>query len=160
MWGGQCPIIVRNSHTLLDQPQVYQTTSCIDAVFRMLQPQVLGQDIARRTSRFFVGHCPPHIYPHVYLTSCTWLFLPGLPPRFCILQAIKSWRQEWPGNEANRYPFHVWERWEWGNDPWDRGWADTPVHGMCTLVEMLWLHAMTDCTGFSSLFAFNLIYYA
>ena len=36
--------------------------------------------ITRRTSRFFVRHHPPHIYPHLYLTSCTWLFLRGLPP--------------------------------------------------------------------------------
>ena len=34
----------------VDQPRVYQTTSCIDAVFRMLQSQVLGQDITGRTS--------------------------------------------------------------------------------------------------------------
>ena len=54
----------------------------IDTVFRMLQSQVLGQNITRRTLRFFVGHRPPHIYSHVYLTSRTWLFLPGLPPPF------------------------------------------------------------------------------
>ena len=29
----------------------------------------------RRTLRFLVGHRPPHVYPHVYLTSRTWLFL-------------------------------------------------------------------------------------
>ena len=54
----------------IDQPQVYRTMSCIDAVFQMLQFQVLGQDITSRISRFFVGHHPPHIYPHVYLKSC------------------------------------------------------------------------------------------
>ena len=26
--------------------------------------------------------CPPHVYPHVYLMSCTWLFLPGLSSPF------------------------------------------------------------------------------
>ena len=56
--GGRCPIVV--IHKLcVDQPRVYHTTSCIDAGFRMLQSQVLGQDITRRTSRFFVGHLPP-----------------------------------------------------------------------------------------------------
>ena len=44
----------------------------------MLQSQVLGQDITRRTSRFFVGHRPPHIY----LISRTRFFLLGLPPPF------------------------------------------------------------------------------
>ena len=47
----------------------------------------------------FVGHCPPHIYPHVYLTSYTWLFLLH---HFWILQAIKNWRWEWSGNEAEQ----------------------------------------------------------
>ena len=41
-----------------------------------------------------------YVCPHGYLTSCTWLILPGLPPPFCILQAIKNWRWEWPGNKA------------------------------------------------------------
>ena len=60
--GGRCPIVV--IHKLcVDQPRVYHTTSCIDAVFRMLQSQVLGQDITRRTSRFFVGHRPPSRLP-------------------------------------------------------------------------------------------------
>ena len=60
--GGRCPIVV--THKLcVDQPRVYQTTSCIDAVFRMLQSQVLGQDITGRTSRFFVGHRPPSRLP-------------------------------------------------------------------------------------------------
>ena len=66
----------------------------------MLQSQVLGQDVTRRTSRFFVGHRPPHVYPHVYLTSRTWLSQ-AFPSVF-ILQAIKKWRRERPGNEASR----------------------------------------------------------
>ena len=82
---GWCPIVV--THKLcIDQPQVYRTMSCIDVVFWMLQSQVLGQDITRRTLRCFFGHCPPNIY----LTSHTWIFLPGIPPPFCILQAIKK----------------------------------------------------------------------
>ena len=60
--GGRCLIVV--IHKLcVDQPRVYHTTSCIDAVFQMLQSQVLGQDITRRTSRFFVGHRPPSRLP-------------------------------------------------------------------------------------------------
>ena len=94
----------------VDQPRIYRITSCNDAVFRMLQSQVFGQDITRRTSRFFIGHRPPHIYPHiyphvyphiyphiyphVYLTSCTWLFLPGLPSLFLHTASNQNWRQE------------------------------------------------------------------
>ena len=42
----------------------------------------------------------PHVYPHVYLTSCTWLFLPGLPLHFCMLQVIKNWRWKCPWNDV------------------------------------------------------------
>ena len=63
----------------IDQPRVYQTMSCIDAVFRMLQSQVLGQDITGRTSRFFVGH--------VTLS-------PRPSPSVFILQTIKNWSRE------------------------------------------------------------------
>ena len=80
----------------------------------MLQSQALGQNIARRTSKFFVGHCPPHVYPHVYLRDS---FSQAFPLCFCIRQAIKNWRQEWPGNEARHaltwsqlvlFPDHLW----------------------------------------------------
>ena len=41
----------------IDQPRIYRIMSCNNAVFQTLQ---CGQDITRRTSRFFVGHiCPP-----------------------------------------------------------------------------------------------------
>ena len=57
----------------IDQPRIYRITSCNDAVFRTLQSQVFGRDITRRTSRFFVGHHPPHIYPPIYSTlMSTW----------------------------------------------------------------------------------------
>ena len=29
----------------------------------------------------------------------------AFPICFCILQAIKNWRREWPGNEANSWPY-------------------------------------------------------
>ena len=45
----------------------------------------------RRTSRFVVGHRPPHVSQ-------------AFPIRFCILQAIKNWRRGWPENEANSWP--------------------------------------------------------
>ena len=68
--GGRCPIVV--THKLcVDQPRVYRTTKCIDTVFRMTHFQVLEQNITGRTSRFFVRHRPPSVYPHVYLTSRT-----------------------------------------------------------------------------------------
>ena len=44
-----------------------------------------------------IRNCPPH----VYLTSRTWLFSKAFPLRFCILQAIKNWKWEWPGNESS-----------------------------------------------------------
>ena len=43
----------------------------------------------KKDLKIFVGHHPSHVYPHVYLTSCTWLSQ-DFPLRFCIL----------PGNEA------------------------------------------------------------
>ena len=63
---GRCPIVVTHK-PCVDQPRIYRIMSCIDTVFRMLQSQILGQDITGRISRFFVGHCSPHGYPHVYL---------------------------------------------------------------------------------------------
>ena len=39
-----------------------RTTSHTDTVFRMLQSQVFGQDIARRTSRFIFVHHPKSVY--------------------------------------------------------------------------------------------------
>ena len=44
---------------------------------------------------------PPHIYPYIYQTSCTWLLLPDFPLPFCMVQAIKNWRREWPGTRLN-----------------------------------------------------------
>ena len=93
--GGRCPIVVTHK-VRVDQPWVYRTMNCIDAVFQTLQSQALGQDITRRTSIFFVWHCPPPSrlpsrLPDVYLTSRMWLFLPGLLLCFCTLQAIKNW---------------------------------------------------------------------
>ena len=51
-------------------------------------------------------HCrapPPVCLPSVYLTHCKWPDLPGLLPLICVLQAIKYWRWEWPGNEATEH---------------------------------------------------------
>ena len=47
-----------------------------------------------------IGHRPPHVYPPVYLTSHMYSFSQAFPLRFCILQVIKNWRLERPGNEA------------------------------------------------------------
>ena len=97
----RCPIVV--THKLcIDQPQVNQT-SCIDAVFLTLQSQVLGQDITRRTSRFFVGHHPPSRLP-LCLPDITHVTLPGLPLPFLHtasdqkLEPGMAWER--PGNEA------------------------------------------------------------
>ena len=55
--GGGCPIVVTHE-PCVDQPRIHRIMSCIDAIFQILQSQVFGQDITRRTSRFFVRHCP------------------------------------------------------------------------------------------------------
>ena len=47
-----------------------------------------------------IGHRSPSVYPHVYLTWCMQLFYQAFHSIFCIIQAIKSWRWERPGNEA------------------------------------------------------------
>ena len=76
-----------------------------------LQFQVLGQNITRRTSRFFIRHCPPCVYPHVYLTSRTWLFLPGLPPPFLHtvcdqkLEAGTAWERGYENTAVKRWAF-------------------------------------------------------
>ena len=72
---GWCLMVV--THKLcVDQPQVYRT-SCIDAVFRMLQSRTRyykkDPKILRRAS-------PLTFSPHIYLTSHTRFFLPGLSP--------------------------------------------------------------------------------
>ena len=49
----------------------------------------------------------PHVYPHVYLRDS---FSQAFPLRFCILQVIKNWRLERPGDKATF--------WTWGtHDP-------------------------------------------
>ena len=86
----------------IDQPQIYQIMSCIDIVFRMLQSQVFGQDIRRRISKFFIRHRPPRVH------ACD-SFSQAFPLHYCILQAIKNWWWEQPGNKDS---FHVlyWTR--------------------------------------------------
>ena len=78
--GRWCLIVV--THKLwIYWPRVFQTTSCIDAIFRTLQSQVLRQDITKRTLRFFFGHRPLSVYLslRLYHILCTRLNLPGLP---------------------------------------------------------------------------------
>ena len=70
--------------------------SCIDAVFWMLQSQVLGQSIRRKTSRFFVGHRPPHVCLYVYLVSCMWLSPRPSPSVF----AYYKWSKTGGRNDA------------------------------------------------------------
>ena len=60
--------------------------------WRCLSNVTFSSSWTKRTSMFFVGHRPSCVYPHVYLTSCTWLFLPGLPP-FDRLQYAKTERE-------------------------------------------------------------------
>ena len=68
--GGRCPI-VGSASNLLNNKLYWCRLSNI-------QSRVFGQDITRRTSRFFVLHRPP-VYLHVYLMSCMWLFLHARP---------------------------------------------------------------------------------
>ena len=75
-------------------------TSCIDTVFRTLQSRVLGQDITRRTSRFFVRHPPP---PPPRLPEVMHLTIsPRASPSifaYCMLSNQKL-EVKRPGNEA------------------------------------------------------------
>ena len=69
---GRCPIV------RTDQPRVYQTTNCIDAVLWTLRSQVLGRDITRITSRFFVWHRSlTSSYPHFSLRQEKFVILLG-----------------------------------------------------------------------------------
>ena len=45
--------------------------------------------------------CLPSRLPDVMHVTLSWVF----PLGFCILQAIKNWGSERPGNEANSQPF-------------------------------------------------------
>ena len=129
-WGmwvrGWCLLVVTHK-PCVDQPWIYQITNCIMTLsfittlkhstfkfIQTLQPQVFGQDITRRTSRFFIGHRPPH----VYLTSCMGFFLPGLPPPFLHtasdqkLEAGTAWERSYEcgaSTVAGLIPRHVWE---------------------------------------------------
>ena len=52
----RCPIVL--THKLcIDQPRVYQTTSCIDTVF-----QTLHWILQEGPQDFFVRHCTPSVY--------------------------------------------------------------------------------------------------
>ena len=99
----QCPIIV--THKLcVDQPRVYRTTNCIDAVFQTLQSQVLGQDTYYKKDLKILCRTPPpsHLPSHLPdVTHARDSFSQAFPLCFCILQAIQNWRQKWPGNEAS-----------------------------------------------------------
>ena len=97
--GGARSAIVVTHKLCVDQPQVYQTTSCIDTVFRMLQSQVLGQDITGRTSRFFVGHRPPSRLPS-RLPDVTHVTLSPRPSLRFYTASDQNWSRERPGNEA------------------------------------------------------------
>ena len=108
-WG-----VVTNHYNLcIDQPQVYQTTSCTDTAFWTLQSQFLGQDMTKRTWRFFVRHCPPPcVYPSFSLVpslqyevtyhcihhcACDWQYPSGLP------RWSKSGQWQRPEKEASQY---------------------------------------------------------
>ena len=73
-------------------------TSCIDTVFRTLQSQVLGQDITRRTSRFFVRHPPPPRLPDVMHVTLSPRTSPSIFA-YCMLSNQKL-EVKRPGNEA------------------------------------------------------------
>ena len=106
--GGRCPIVL--IHKLcVDQPRVYHTTSCIDAVFRMLQSQVLGQDITRRTSRFFVGHGPPSRLPSRLpdVTHVTLSPRPSPPFLYCKRSKLEpgtAWERGYARAETEQGP--------------------------------------------------------
>ena len=91
---GKCPTIVTHK-PCVDQPWIHQTVSCVDVVFER-------HSLNRYYMKILCQAPPPHVYPHIYLTSCMWLFLLGLPLPFCIV--IKNWR--WGGGGGGKWPWN------------------------------------------------------
>ena len=88
------------NHCITHKPFIDQLRimSCIEAVFRTLQSQVVEQDITRRTFKILRQGLPPH----VYLTSaCTWLSPRPSPSVFAYRKQSKTGaRNGLHGNEA------------------------------------------------------------
>ena len=62
---------------------------------------------------------PPHVYPYIYLMSCTWFLLPGLPPLFL--------------HAASDQKLEAGTAWEWGytglwTGLWTKIWSDVKFH--------------------------------
>ena len=80
----------------IDQPQVYRTINCIDTASQMFWSLVLGENITRKTSRFFVSTPPPlsFIPPCVsddYHIMAQDMISQALPLHFAVLYTIKNW---------------------------------------------------------------------
>jgi len=73
--------------------------SAIDTALLMLWPQALGLIVQERASRFFVGYHHLCVYPLSDITTRDQISQ-AFPPSICILEVIKYWRWERPGNEA------------------------------------------------------------
>ena len=70
---------------------------------------------------------PPHVYPYIYLMSCTWLLLPGLPRLFL--------------HNASDQKLEVGTAWEWGytglwTGLWTKIWSDVKFHVDYFLVKI------------------------
>ena len=99
-----------NSKLCVDQPQVYQTLSCIDAAFQILQASTQlitvsssWQDITRRALRFLIWHCSlcvclPLCHTTIHTQDLTRP--PRLSPPFLLSVSNQNWRQGRTGNEA------------------------------------------------------------
>ena len=75
----------------------------IRAFARQTIDTIPGMD-QRETGILTVGHLPPPPPPRVYLTSSHVTRSPRPSPAVFILEAMKYWWWEWPGNEATSYP--------------------------------------------------------
>ena len=92
-----CPIVVTHE-PCVDQPRVHRIMSCIDSVFQTL---LMLQEGPQDSSSGTAPSCLPSRLPDVMHMTLSRVF----PLCFCILQAIKNWRWEQPGNETNSQPF-------------------------------------------------------
>ena len=81
MWGGWCPMKNLMCKVRLASfcPRTWDCN-----IWKTASMQLVNSVDSRLINNLWVtmiGHCPPH----VYLTSCTWIFPPGFC--FCVLQA-------------------------------------------------------------------------
>ena len=87
-WGPSCNILSKNLRLQHSKDNI--NTACCPVDSRLINTRFVSYN----------NRAPPRIYPHVYLMSCTWLFLLGLPAPFLHTASVKKLEME--------------TAWEWG----------------------------------------------